>query len=391
MGTQPKILFCATVDYHFRAFHLPIMEWFQELGWEVHVAARGGLTLPHTDRKFDLPIERSPLRQSNVKAYRMLKKIIDETGYDIIHCHTPMGGVLARLAAREARTKGTKVFYTAHGFHFYKGAPLLNWLLYYPIERWLSSHTDCLVTINEEDYRRARKAEFRSGIIAHVHGVGVDTEYYAPISENEKRVRRERFNYGPDHFLMIYAAEFNANKNHRLLIYALAKLKARVPGARLLLAGEGPLLHDCRVLAIQLGVAHLVEFLGYRDDLDELYPMCDAAVAASLREGLPVNVMEAMACGLPVVATRNRGHSELVDEGRTGFIIEPDDVAAFASRLQLLHYFRDSRRRMGERSAERARQYSLEQVMGELGEMYLTFMMEASQGETHNQHRRADL
>lgn len=374
MGIRPKILFCATVDYHFRAFHLPVMDWFRQLGWEVHVAARGELTLPHTDRKFDLPIARSPLKSSNLKAYRMLKEIIDETDYDIIHCHTPMGGVLARLAAREARSKGTKVIYTAHGFHFYRGAPLQNWLLYYPVERWLSAHTDCLVTINEEDYGRARKAAFRSGIIARVHGVGVDTVSYVPIGDEEKLLRRERYNYGPDHFLLIYAAEFNANKNHRLLIYTLAKLKTKVPGARLLLAGEGPLLHECRALAIQLGVAHLTEFLGYRDDLDELYPMCDAAVASSLREGLPVNVMEAMACGLPVVATRNRGHSELVEEGRTGFIVEPDDVASFASRLQLLHYFRDSRRRMGERSAERARQYSLEQVMGELGEMYLSLM-----------------
>lgn len=391
MSRQPKVLFCATVDYHFRAFHLPVMDWFQQMGWEVHVAARGGLVLPHTDQKFDLPIERSPLKRSNWKAYKQLKAIIDEGNYDIIHCHTPMGGVLARLAAREARARGTKVIYTAHGFHFYKGAPLQNWLLYYPVERWLASHTDCLVTINEEDFARARRTMLRAGVIAHVHGVGVDTGWYAPISEEEKRARRERFNYGPDHFLLIYAAEFNANKNHRLLIYALAKLKPKVPGARLLLAGEGPLLHECRALAIQLGVAHLIEFLGYRDDLDELYPMCDAAVASSLREGLPLNVMEAMACGLPVVATRNRGHSELVEEGRTGFIIEPDDVAGFASRLQLLYYFRDSRRRMGERSAERARRYSLEQVMGELGELYLTFMMEASPREARDQYRRSYL
>ncbi|MDQ6423274.1 glycosyltransferase family 4 protein [Paenibacillus sp. LHD-117] len=388
---RPKILFCATVDYHFRAFHLPVMEWFQQMGWEVHVAARGTLVLPHTDQKFDLPIERSPLKRANLKAYRMLKAIIDKEGYDIIHCHTPMGGVLARLAARGARARGTKVIYTAHGFHFYKGAPLRNWLLYYPVERWLASRTDCLVTINEEDFGRARRADFRAGMIAHIHGVGVDTAYYAPIGEEEKRVRRERYGYSPDHFLLIYAAEFNANKNHRLLIYALAKLKAKAPTARLLLAGEGPLLHECRALATQLGVAHMVEFLGYRDDLDELYPMCDAAAASSLREGLPVNVMEAMACGLPVVATRNRGHNELVDEGRTGFIVEPDDVASFASRLQLLYFFRDSRRRMGERSAERAQRYSLEQVMGELGEMYLTFMMEASPGGAKDQYRRAYL
>lgn len=391
MSMRPKILFCATVDYHFRAFHLPVMEWFQEMGWEVHVAASGALDLPYTDAKFNLPIHRSPLKRENVSAYRMLKAIIDKEGYDMIHCHTPMGGALARLAAREARTRGTKVIYTAHGFHFFKGAPLLNWLLYYPVERWLSAHTDCLVTINEEDYGRAGRSAFKAGMIAHVHGVGVDTGWYAPIGEEEKTARRERFNYGPDHFLLIYAAEFNSNKNHRLLIYSIAKLKVKVPGARLLLAGEGPLLNECRALAIQLGVAHMIEFLGYRDDLDELYPMCDAAVASSIREGLPVNVMEAMACGLPIVATRNRGHNELIDEGRTGFIVEAGDVESFASRLQLLYYFRDSRRRMGERGAERARRYSLEQVMGELGEMYLTLMSEVTREESEDQYRRAYL
>ncbi|GBG09011.1 glycosyl transferase [Paenibacillus agaridevorans] len=361
------------------------------MGWEVHVAASGALDLPYTDAKFDLPIHRSPLKKENVSAYRMLKAIIDKEGYDMIHCHTPMGGALARLAAREARTRGTKVIYTAHGFHFFKGAPLLNWLLYYPVERWLSAHTDCLVTINEEDYGRAGRSAFKAGMIAHVHGVGVDTGWYAPIGEEEKTARRERFNYGPDHFLLIYAAEFNSNKNHRLLIYSIAKLKGKVPGARLLLAGEGPLLNECRALAIQLGVAHMIEFLGYRDDLDELYPMCDAAVASSIREGLPVNVMEAMACGLPIVATRNRGHNELIDEGRTGFIVEAGDVESFASRLQLLYYFRDSRRRMGGRGAERARRYSLEQVMGELGEMYLTLMSEVTREESEDQYRRAYL
>ncbi|RIX52637.1 glycosyltransferase family 1 protein [Paenibacillus nanensis] len=378
--THKRILFCATVDYHFKAFHLPMMEWFRRQGWEVHVAARGGMELPHVDRKFDIPIERSPLGKGNVKAYRMLKSIIDKGDYSIIHCHTPMGGAVARLAARGARRRGAKVFYTAHGFHFYKGAPPVNWLLYYPIEKLLASVTDCLITINGEDYRRATASGFRAGQIRHVHGVGVHTGRFKPMSPDEKRVMRLQFNYSPQHFLLICAAEFNANKNHELLIRALAKLKDKVTGVRLLLAGQGPLLNDCRALAASLGVAAQIDFLGYREDLGQLMPMCDVAVSASLREGLPVNIMEAMACGLPVVATRNRGHEELVEEGRSGFIVEPGDEEMFASRLLLLHRFRETRIRMGARGLERVSAYSLDQVQEELKALYRPLMEETMEG-----------
>lgn len=152
-----KVLFCATVDYHFKAFHLPYFQWFQDMGWEVHVAAGGNMNLPFVDEKFSIPIRRSPFHPENLSVYRRLKRLIQDNGYDMIHCHTPVGGVLARLAARQARQKGTKVLYTAHGFHFCDGAPLKNWLLYYPIEKFLSSYTDCLITINEEDYERAKQ------------------------------------------------------------------------------------------------------------------------------------------------------------------------------------------------------------------------------------------
>lgn len=354
---------------------MPVMEWFRRQGWEVHVAAQGELELPHIDCKFNIPIERSPLKKGNIKAYWMLKSIIDKGDYSIIHCHTPMGGALARLAARGARRRGARVFYTAHGFHFYKGAPLANWLLYYPIEKLLALMTDCLITINGEDYRRAESSGFRAGQIRHVHGVGVRTGQYKPMTPEERREARLGRGYSPQHFLMIYAAEFNANKNHELLIRTLAKLKDKVTGARLLLAGQGPLLNDCRALAASLGVAPQIDFLGYRDDLEQLIPICDVAVSASLREGLPLNIMEAMACGLPVVATRNRGHEELVEEGRSGFIVEPGDEEMFASRLLLLHRFRETRVRLGARGLERIlNTYSLDRVQEELKELYKPMM-----------------
>ncbi|MFF2888904.1 glycosyltransferase family 4 protein [Paenibacillus sp. NPDC057967] len=384
---SPKILFCATVDYHFKAFHLPVMEWFRRMGWEVHIAARGELDIPHVDRKFNIPIHRAPMKAENVKAYRELKNIIDTEGYAIIHSHTPVGGALARMAARGARKRGAKIIYTAHGFHFHKGSPLSSWLLYYPVEKLLAAMTDSLITINHEDYRRAIDSRFRAERIHHVHGVGVHTGRFAPLPPEEKRAMRDLFNYTPHHFLMIYAAEFNANKNHELLLRAMAKLKDSVPSARLLLAGEGPLLDECRALAVQLGIAPQVDFLGYRNDLHQLIPMCDVAVASSLREGLPVNIMEAMACGLPVVATRNRGHGELVLEGKTGFVVEPGDPDEFASRLLLLFRFRDTRLRMGEHGLARVKDYSLDRVLEELKELYKP-MMEV-RDEAHYQYRRS--
>ncbi|MBD2872048.1 glycosyltransferase family 4 protein [Paenibacillus arenilitoris] len=375
-----KILFCASVDYHFQAFHLPVMQWFKEQQWEVHVAANGGLDLPFVDRKFDLPIERSPFSLSNAKAYRTLKAIVETNDYSIVHGHTPMGGVLARLAARKARRAGTKVIYTAHGFHFCKGGPLLNWLLYYPIEKGLSGSTDCLITINGEDYGLAAEKRFKAGRIEHVHGVGVDTARYKPMAKIERWRLRQEMDYRTDDFLLFYAAEFNKNKNHQLLIAALAAIKDQVPHARLLLAGQGPLLEPCRELAARLGVEPMVRFLGYRRDIDRLLPMCDVAVASSLREGLPVNIMEAMACGLPVVATRNRGHAELIGEGVNGFVVEPGDAARFGARLRQLSESIELRRTMGARSLHDVQKYGLIQVKQELSGIYKAYMKPKGDG-----------
>jgi glycosyltransferase EpsD len=369
-----KVLFCATVDYHFSAFHLPYLKWFKEQGWDVHVAASGTIELPFVDEKFNLPIQRSPFHRKNIAAYNQLKEVIDQNGYQLIHCHTPMGGVLARLAARAAREKGTKVIYTAHGFHFCKGAPLPNWMVYYPIERVLSYFTDCLITINEEDYRLATSHQFKAKRIEHVHGVGVDTERFTPVSNFHKEVLRAEHRYDNDAFLMFYAAEFNANKNQQLLIHALSIVKEKVPKVKLLLAGEGVLLEDCEKLAKQLDVEHMVDFLGFRKDIESLLKMSDISVASSKREGLPVNIMEAMACGLPIIAVKNRGHCELVKENRNGWIVsnQPVDVA---EKIMILGSNQKLQSQMGEQSRRIILElFSLNRVLTEKKELYVKVM-----------------
>ncbi len=368
-----KVLFCATVDYHFKAFHLPHMKRFQEQGWEVHVAASGNMELPYTDEKYNIPIQRSPFHIRNISAYRVLKKLIEENNYDIIHCHTPVGGVLARLAARRVRKVGTKVLYTAHGFHFCKGAPLLSWMLYYPIERMFARYTDCLITINEEDYKRAVNHGFRAKRIEHVHGVGIDTERFKPVDEISRDKLRGKFGYKKNDFLMFYAAEFNKNKNQQLLIKALAEIKNEIPNARLLLAGKGPLMNNCINLVDELNLSSRVDFLGYRNDLEEILPMCDVAVASSFREGLPVNIMEAMACGLPIIATDNRGHKELVHQGTNGYIAPVNNYKIFSGYVESLYKDINFREQIKKDSIDIVKPYSISQVNSELKDIYLKY------------------
>jgi glycosyltransferase EpsD len=382
MALKKRILLCATVDYHFNAFHLPYMKWIKEQGWEVHVAAKGDMELPFVDKKYDLPIQRSPFSLQNVKAYQQLKLIIDQNDYQIIHSHTPVGGVLARLASRAAREKGTKVMYTAHGFHFCKGSPAVNWLVYYPIEIWLARYTDCLITINEEDFNRANQHQFKADRIEHVHGVGVNTDKFKPAETEYKKELRIAYGYNVGDFLMFYAAEFNKNKNQQLLIRVLAQIMEEVPKAKLLLAGEGSSLQDCRKLAKKLGVEDQVHFLGFRKDIEQLLQISDVAVGSSFREGLPVNIMEAMSCGLPVIATENRGHRELITNQQEGWLIQGSDPHMFAKKMKLLAKDPAQRAVMGSHGRRLIiNKFSTNKILQEKSAIYKPYMAETEESQ----------
>ncbi|WP_430509931.1 glycosyltransferase family 4 protein [Gottfriedia solisilvae] len=371
-----KVLFCATVDYHFISFHVPYIKWFKEMGWEVHIAANGNNEIHYVDRKFNIPIQRSPFHYKNIMAINELRQIINQNNYQIIHCHTPMGGILGRLAAHKARKTGTKLIYTAHGFHFCKGAPLLNWMIYYPIEKMMANFTDCLITINQEDYEISVR-NFNAKRIEHIHGVGIDSEEFKPLEDNKKIERKKSFGYEPDDFLLFYAAEFNKNKNQQFLLQSLALMKEEIPNVKLLLAGEGPLLDKCKQLADNLGISQLVNFLGYRKDLKDVVPMCDVAVASSLREGLPVNIMEAMACGLPIVAVDNRGHRELVMNDINGWLVNNNDSMEFSKKIITLAKSKGLKQKLGLNGREITLQkYCIDKVIVEKSGIYKNYMNE---------------
>lgn len=364
-----KILYVATITEHFYYFHLPYLKMFHDLGWQVDVASHGDVELPYCDNRYEIPIKRSPADKDNLQAYKMLKKIIKDNRYDLVHCHTPMGGILARLAAASQRKHGTKVLYTAHGFHFYEGAPKLNWMVYFPIEYTMSFLTDCLITINEEDYNCAKK-HLKVKEIKKVNGVGYNSDKYFPVSSEEKLRLREKLGYSKDEKLLIYVAEMNANKNQTMLIKALKLVSEKRDNVRLLIAGADNYNGEYIRLAKELGVDKKVDFLGHREDIDDLLHISDIAVASSYREGLPVNVMEALACGLPVVLSDNRGHRVLGVNGENGYVVKVNDCETMAEKIIMILDDEALYGRLSQNAVELVKPFSKESVLAELTQVY---------------------
>lgn len=339
---MPKVLYVATVvKTHIMEFHIPYLKMLKEMGWETAVAARNDFddpadcVIPYCDTYYDIPFERNPFKPGNIKAYKELKKVIDEGQYDIIHCHTPVGAMLTRLAAQDARKKGSKVFYTAHGFHFYKGAPLINWLAYYPVEKCLARKTDVLITINKEDYKRAQK--FKAGKVVYVPGVGIDINKFSKRIGNSDEKRKE-LGFNPDDFVILSVGELITRKNHAVVLDALGELKkiGKLETIQYVICGRGVLDAELKEKAVSLGVSDHVHFLGYRNDVSEICNAADLFVFMSLQEGLPVALMEAMACGLPAICSDIRGNTDLIESGKNGEIVENTAIAVAGAieRLQ---------------------------------------------------------
>lgn len=332
--SKPKVLFTSHTA-NFQKFNRPFMRMLHDQGYEVHYASMGEEKILDCDKEFVVPFTRSPFKLSNIKAYKKLKKIIDSENYDIIHTNTPVGGVVTRLAARDARKRGTRVIYTAHGFHFFKGAPFINWLIYYPVERWMAHYTDTLITINHEDYRRAKK-KFKTNV-EYVPGVGVDESKFTPrLTKKQRDALRKILGLKPDDFVMIYPAELNKNKNQTFLIKVMEELVADSPNVHLLLPGKDSMGGFHARLIKRCGLGNNIHLLGYRSDIPQLLMASDVSVSASYREGLPVHIMEAMMAGLPVISTKCRGANELVIDGVNGYLVKCDSIDEMVKKIRIL-------------------------------------------------------
>ena len=266
--------------------------------------------------------------------------------------------MLTRLAAGDARRRGGKVFYTAHGFHFYKGAPLVNWLLYYPVERLLSRRTDLLLTINSQDYRRAKT--FHAKRTELVNGVGIDLSRFREASPEQKAQVRTELGLKEVDIFAFTAGNLDPGKNHKTLLHAMKQLND--PSFHLVLAGNGPLYGELEALARELGLEKQLHLLGFRRDVFRLSSAADMFLFSSQREGLSVSLMEAMACGLPIVASSVRGNTDLIDPGQGGFLVEPNDAAGFADAIRRILAQPGIREQMKQHNLKKIRTYSIEAV-----------------------------
>lgn len=369
-----KILFVATVQSHICQFHLPIMEMLKEEGFEVHVAARNnlaeknGLAMKHADKVYDVPFERSPFNKKNIRAYKVLKEILNKENYDIVHCNTPVGGMVTRLAANRFRKNGLRVIYTAHGFHFYKGAPIKNWIIYYPIEKMMAHLTDDLITITKEDYNLAINKKFKCRV-HHTYGVGVNSNKFKMVSDKEKEELRLKKGY-KDEFIILCTGELNKNKNQSTLIKSMSDVIKECPNTKLLLAGNGPTHDELEKLIKDLNLGKNVELLGYRTDLEDYVNLCDLVVSASFREGLPLNIMEAMICGKPVIASDNRGHRELIHDKENGILINLSKNEEFNNQIIYLIEHNDLQKKYIENSLKIIKPYDIKNTKKQINAIY---------------------
>jgi len=377
-----RALILASVASMIDQFNMNNIKILQELGYKVDVLCNFDFGSTISDERinelkneltsidvdyYNVLIPRSIFSiKQIIVAFNQIKSIIRKNVYDIVHCHSPVGGVLGRLACKEERKKGLRVIYTAHGFHFYKGAPMLNWLIYYPIELVCSHFTDDLITINNEDYLIAQK-KMKSKRVVTIPGVGIDVKNFKSKRINKKK-KKEEIGIPTDGFVLLSVGELNKNKNHQVLIKAISKIDA--DNIHYLIAGEGVLNKYLIKIARRFKVEKKVHMLGYRRDVGELLQIADIFCHPSYREGLPVAVMEAMAAGLPVIGSNIRGVNDCCEDNVNGILCNPCKPDDFSHAIKRLLNNKEEMIIMGEKSLDRVNKYNITNVNEVMKKIY---------------------
>lgn len=333
---EKRVLILASVASMIGQFNRDNISLLQEMGYKVDVACnfKNGSTFSEESAKqlkkelieqgvrcFHVDFSRSPVQiGKHVQCYRTVKRLMLENQYLFCHCHSPIGGAIARIAGHATKTK---IIYTAHGFHFFKGASVLNWAIYYPIELLLSYWTNCLITINKEDYYRA-KYKFHAKKTVYIPGVGIDSNRFQNLGISREQKRQE-LGLSMEDIFILSVGELNKNKNHEVVVRALAGLKGH--NIVYMIAGEGNQKEHLKALAEENGVS--LRLLGFREDICSLLEAADVFAFPSKREGLSVSVMEAMFMKKPVIASKIRGNTDLIKDGENGLLVHPNTVEAW--------------------------------------------------------------
>lgn len=364
-----KRILITSTDLMMVQFLLPHVKNLSENGYEVEVAcSEVGNRLNEVREKVkdyvkavhEIRLRRSPLSPTNLKGYVDMKKLMSSNKYDIIWTNEPVMGVVTRLCARKLRKHGTKVMYMAHGFHFFKGAPMLNWMIYYPIEKLMAHNTDLIVTVNAEDYQRAKT--FNVNRVEYIHGIGINTERLT-LSDNRDNIRRE-LGLDSDDFIVLSVGELNKNKNQKTIISAIAKIHDNK--VHYVICGKGDQHDNLQNLVKLLELEKNIHLLGYRKDVVDICSQADVYVMPSFREGLPVSSLEAMYCGLPLLTSNIRGLVDVNKDDRNGYLCAPKDVDGFAKGIVALKSDAKKRKEMGELNKQEVIPFTIDNTKKEV-------------------------
>lgn len=376
--SKKKALLVTTVSGFVPQFEMGNVAILKELGYEIHYASNFNNPSYGTDNKrlegtgiicHQVDFERSPFNKKNLQAYKQLVKIMKDENIDLVHCHTPMGAVLARLAAKKCGIKD--VLYTAHGFHFFKGASIKNWLIYYPVERFLSRYTGTQICINMEDFNNAKK--FKATNVEYIAGVGIDTKGIkekSDIEDKQKDELKKELNLKDTDRILITAGEMIERKNQKFLLEVVKKIKEKETPVKLIVCGHGRLEHFLKSKVKELGVENNVIFTGYRTDIYKILGLAEIFLFSSLQEGLPVAVMEAMAVGLPVVCSNVRGNADLIDNEKGGYVLDKFDVNRWADLIYSLLMDKNRLKSFGEYNMNRIKEYDRSNIEKEMRRIY---------------------
>ena len=381
--SKKKALLVTTVSGFIPQFEMGNVAILRDLGYEVHYASNFNNPSYGTDNKrlegtgiicHQVDFERSPFNNKNLQAYKQLVKIMKDENINLVHCHTPMGAVLARLAAKKCGIKD--VLYTAHGFHFFKGAPIKNWLIYYPVERFLSRYTGTQICINMEDFNNAKK--FKAANVEYIAGVGIDTKGIkekSDIEDKEKDELKRELNLKDTDRILITAGEMIERKNQKFLLEVVKKIKEKENSIKLIVCGHGRLEHFLKAKAKELGIENNVIFTGYRTDIYKILGLAEIFLFSSLQEGLPVAVMEAMAVGLPVVCSNVRGNADLIDNEKGGYVLDKFDSDRWSDSIYSLLMDKNRLKSFGEYNMNRIKEYDRSNVEKEMRRIYGRYNM----------------
>lgn len=366
---KKKVLQVTTISNTINTFLIPQINMLQSNGYTVDIACSINDQIQTEQivkdiNIFDVSFQRSPLSKENIRAYKSIKKIIEINRYDIVHVHTPVASAITRLAIKNMENQ-PKIVYTAHGFHFYDGAPLKNWVIFYPIEKYLSKKTDVLITINNEDYDFSRK-KFNTQV-KYLPGVGINLDKFKTnLSRKEKIIFKKSLGLREDDFVLTCIGELNQNKNQKFLIDMMSKCNLNI---KLLLVGIGGLESELVMQIDRLNISDKVKLLGYRDDIQKLLEVTDILVTASHREGLPVNIIEGMSMGLPIISIKNRGVIDLVQNGKNGFIVS-ENIEEFLDKIYLVLNDEKLKMDISSSNIKKSRQYGTSIVNEKLLNIY---------------------